>query len=116
MPVYEYKCWKCEHKFERIKPIRDRGVHKCPRCDAIVRVAVSVPCVQPDPYWSGHMDDTFGYVTSKKQLRDLEKGAGLRRSDKGDGANARLARAGQERKEDVIRTKAISETVRDITA
>ena len=116
MPVYEYKCWKCEEEFERIKQIKDRETDHCPKCGAKVRVAVSVPCMQPDSYWSGHVDDTFGYVTSKKQLRDLESRAGYRPSDKGDGASARIARASQERKEDVVRTKAISETVRDITA
>ena len=116
MPIYEYKCWRCSLEFERIKPIRARECNDCPRCGAVVRVGVSVPCMQPDPYWSGHVDDSFGYVTSKKQLRELEAQAGFRRKDKGDGANARIARGYREHKEDVLREKSIGNTVRDILA
>lgn len=114
MPVYEYRCWKCDEQFENIKPIKDREYDKCPVCGSKVRVAVSVPCMQPDPYWSGHIDDTFGYVTSKKELRDKERRAGYRPSDKGDGANAAIARSYRERKEDVIREKVVGETVREV--
>ena len=116
MPCYEYHCEYCGKRFERIKPVQHRERDKCPCCGTIVKVGVSVPCMQPDTYWSGHVDDTFGYVTSKKQLRELEAQAGFRRKDKGDGANARIARGYREHKEDVLREKSIGETVRDVLA
>jgi putative FmdB family regulatory protein len=114
MPCYEYNCWKCGEHFERIKPIRDRASDVCPECGSKVRVAVSVPTMQPDPYWSGHVDDTFGYVTSKKELRDKEARAGLRPSEPGDASDVKLARANIERKEDIVREKVIGETVREL--
>jgi putative FmdB family regulatory protein len=114
MPCYEYHCWRCDIRVEVIKALKDRETDSCPKCGAKIKQVVSIPTMLPDPYWSGHVDDTFGYVTSKKQLRDREKRAGYRPSDPGDAASAKLARADRERKEDVIREKAVGETVREM--
>lgn len=114
MPCYEYHCWRCDLRTEAIKAIHERKTDTCPKCGAKIKMVVSVPCMQPDPYWSGHVDDTFGYVTSKKELRDKEARAGLRHCDPGDAASAKLARAEREHKEDVVREKVIGETVREM--
>lgn len=35
MPIYEYECQKCSHKFELLRPIDDRDVTtECPKCGA----------------------------------------------------------------------------------
>lgn len=116
MPCYEYTCIKCGHEFEHIVTVARRNAQDCPKCGYFSRMRVSIPCMQPDSYWSGHVDATFGYVTSKKELREKEKRAGLRRSDPGDRASARLAKADREHKEDVVRNRVVNETVRDILA
>jgi len=32
MPIYEYNCKNCEHKFEEIQKISDASLIKCPKC------------------------------------------------------------------------------------
>ena len=34
MPVYEYRCLKCQAEFERIRPLNERAAEKtkCPEC------------------------------------------------------------------------------------
>lgn len=33
MPIYEYICRSCSHKFERKESIHDKPNKKCPKCD-----------------------------------------------------------------------------------
>lgn len=32
MPLYEYKCEKCDYRFERIQGFNDAPIVSCPRC------------------------------------------------------------------------------------
>ena len=32
MPIYDYKCSKCDHEFELIQKFSDNPVKKCPKC------------------------------------------------------------------------------------
>ncbi len=32
MPLYEYHCSKCEHKFEKLQKFSDSNPDKCPNC------------------------------------------------------------------------------------
>jgi putative FmdB family regulatory protein len=46
MPLYEYKCKKCHHRFERIQKFSDPHVKKCPDCGGPVEQLLSAPAVQ----------------------------------------------------------------------
>ena len=46
MPIYEYQCKKCQHRFERIQKFSDPHVKTCPRCGAAVEQVLSAPAVQ----------------------------------------------------------------------
>jgi len=46
MPLYEYECKKCHHRFERIQKFSDRMVKKCPDCGGPVEQMISAPAVQ----------------------------------------------------------------------
>jgi putative FmdB family regulatory protein len=46
MPLYEYECKKCHHRFERIQKFSDPYVKKCPDCGGPVDLVVSAPAVQ----------------------------------------------------------------------
>lgn len=46
MPIYEYLCKKCGHKFERIQKFSDPLVKKCPECGGKVEQVISAPAVQ----------------------------------------------------------------------
>jgi putative FmdB family regulatory protein len=46
MPLYEYQCTKCGHRFERIQKFSDPLVKKCPECGGKVEQLLSAPAVQ----------------------------------------------------------------------
>ncbi len=46
MPLYEYQCQKCGHRFERIQRFSDPLVKKCPECGGKVEQLISAPAVQ----------------------------------------------------------------------
>jgi putative FmdB family regulatory protein len=46
MPLYEYECKKCGHRFERIQKFSDPMVKKCPDCGGKVEQMISAPAVQ----------------------------------------------------------------------
>ena len=46
MPLYEYKCKKCGHRFETILKFSDKPIKKCPECGGVVEQLISAPTVQ----------------------------------------------------------------------
>jgi putative FmdB family regulatory protein len=46
MPLYEYECKKCHHRFERIQKFSDPHVKKCPKCRGPIEQVISAPAVQ----------------------------------------------------------------------
>ena len=46
MPLYEYLCKKCGHRFEKIQKFSERMVKKCPDCGGPVEQVISAPAVQ----------------------------------------------------------------------
>ena len=46
MPLYEYQCESCEHRFEVIQKFSDPSVGTCPKCGGVVRRLLSSPAIQ----------------------------------------------------------------------
>jgi len=46
MPLYEYLCTKCGHRFEKIQKFSDKTIKKCPECGGPVEQVISAPAVQ----------------------------------------------------------------------
>jgi putative FmdB family regulatory protein len=46
MPLYEYLCKKCGHRFEEIKKFSDKQPKKCPKCGGVIEQVISAPTVQ----------------------------------------------------------------------
>ena len=46
MPLYEYECVSCAHRFERIQKFSDPLVDVCPKCGGVVRKLLSSPAFQ----------------------------------------------------------------------
>lgn len=46
VPLYEYQCKKCKHRFEKIQKFSDPEVKKCPECGSAVERLLSAPAVQ----------------------------------------------------------------------
>ena len=47
MPLYEYECDQCGHRFEQIQKFSDDPIETCPSCGAAaVRKLISPPAIQ----------------------------------------------------------------------
>jgi len=46
VPLYEYQCKKCKHRFEKIQKFSDPPVKKCPECGSPVEKLLHAPAVQ----------------------------------------------------------------------
>ena len=46
MPLYEYQCESCSHRFERIQKFSDPPADTCPKCGGAVRKLISSPAIQ----------------------------------------------------------------------
>src|SRR6478609_5543679 len=46
MPLYEYECEACAHRFERIQKYSDPPLETCPKCGSKVRKLFSSPAIQ----------------------------------------------------------------------
>jgi len=46
MPIYEYQCEQCQHRFEKLQKFSDKPCKKCPNCGGILRKLVSSPAIQ----------------------------------------------------------------------
>ena len=46
MPLYEYQCDACEHRFEHIQKFSDPLLAVCPKCEGVLRKLVSSPAFQ----------------------------------------------------------------------
>lgn len=85
MPLYEYECKKCHHRFEEIQQYSDPPIKKCPKCKKgkVVKLP-SAPAVQ--------FKGTGWYVTdygrkgtaTPPPSQDDKGGKGGKESDKKD--------------------------------
>jgi putative FmdB family regulatory protein len=46
MPLYEYQCEACGHRFEAIQKFSDPPLEQCPKCQGPVRKLQSAPAFQ----------------------------------------------------------------------
>jgi len=73
VPLYEYVCKKCKHRFEKIQKFSDRLIRKCPECGGPVERPLSAPAV--------HFKGSGFYVNdynARKGVSDGEPGGSTR--------------------------------------
>ncbi len=46
MPLYEYQCKRCGHRFEKLRKFSDKLLKKCPECGGVLEQLVSAPALQ----------------------------------------------------------------------
>jgi putative FmdB family regulatory protein len=46
VPIYEYRCTKCGHRFEAIQKVNDSPLSKCEKCKGKVERLISSPAIQ----------------------------------------------------------------------
>lgn len=82
MPLYEYECESCGHRFERIQKFSDPPADTCPACGGTVRKLLSSPAIQ--------FKGTGWYVTdyARKDRTRAHEAKGTPRSAAGDAGEA----------------------------
>ncbi|MBA2354267.1 MAG: FmdB family transcriptional regulator [Acidobacteria bacterium] len=73
MPLYEYECDTCGHRFEVIHKFSDPPITVCPKCQSAVRKLFSSPAIQ--------FKGTGWYITD--YARKNNPGAGSNSNDSG---------------------------------
>ncbi len=100
MPLYEYECKKCHHRFERIQKFSDPYVKKCPDCGGPVELVVSAPAVQfKGSGW--YVNDYAKKSSAASSKTDSgSKGEGTDKSDSKSDSESRGESDSQSSKED----------------
>ncbi len=80
MPLYEYQCDACGHRFEHIQKFSDPLLTVCPKCGGAIRKLVSSPAIQ--------FKGTGWYVTDY-----AKKGTGAEADKSSDGKDAKTAKS-----------------------
>jgi putative FmdB family regulatory protein len=108
MPLYEYKCKKCGHQFEKIQKYSDRMVRKCPDCGGVVEQMISAPAVQfKGTGWyvtdypkksGGQSSSDGGSKDSKKEDKSKSESSGKESSAKGSSSKESSAKESSAKK------------------
>jgi putative FmdB family regulatory protein len=81
LPLYEYKCVKCGHRFEKIESVSAPDKKKCPKCGAKAERLLAAPAIQ----FKGSGWYVTDYAGKKPAAASAEKsgdGAGEKTSEK----------------------------------
>ncbi len=82
MPLYEYQCEGCGHRFERIQKFSDPPADACPKCGAAVRKLISSPAIQFKG--SGFYITDYGKSGSGESKSEKADKAGAKSESKAD--------------------------------
>jgi putative FmdB family regulatory protein len=96
MPLYEYECDACAHRFEVIQKFSDPPITTCPACAGTVHKLLSSPAIQFKG--SGFYLTDYGRGTGKKE--PAKDDTGEVKGAKKDGASASDAGSGAASKGD----------------
>jgi putative FmdB family regulatory protein len=84
MPLYEYECGSCGHRFERIQKFSDPPEKTCPKCGGEVYKLMAAPAVQfKGSGW--YVTDYAGKGKDTKGAKDTKESAeSTTKESKGD--------------------------------
>lgn len=85
MPLYEYECSKCHHRFEKIEKVSASEVQKCPKCGGKAQRQISRSAIQ--------FKGSGWYVTDYGAQKPAEKSADS--GGKAESGDTSSAKAGE---------------------
>ena|SRR5215471_7659498 len=86
MPLYEYECDACGHRFEKIQKFSDAPVETCPKCGGAVHKVLSSPAIQ--------FKGSGWYITDyAKKAEDTKTGTTDTKDTKAGAADAKDTKA-----------------------
>src|SRR5271167_1653752 len=111
MPLYEYECKKCHHRFERIVKYSDRPMKKCPDCGGPVEQTVTAPAVQfkgSGFYVTDYPKKSGDSTSSGESTAPKSDSAKSESSSKGESSKAESSKGESSKKESSPRTESSS--------
>jgi putative FmdB family regulatory protein len=87
MPLYEYECDACGHRFEKIRLFSDPPLNECPKCGSTVRKLQSAPAIQfkgTGFYITDYAKKDSGGKSGEGRESQSDKGEKSEKSDKSD--------------------------------
>jgi putative FmdB family regulatory protein len=83
LPLYEYKCVKCGHRFEKIESMNASTTKKCPKCGAKAERMFAAPAIQfKGTGW--YVTDYAGKKPGSSPSEKSGDGAGEKSSEKAE--------------------------------
>nr|HEV7953348.1 FmdB family zinc ribbon protein [Candidatus Acidoferrales bacterium] len=82
MPLYEYLCVRCKHKFERIDKFTARKTRKCPKCGDKAQRQLAAPAIQFKG--AGWYVTDYGGKSSPDPKAEKASGSSASSSDKSE--------------------------------
>lgn len=86
MPLYEYKCRKCGHRFEKIESISASTTKKCPKCGGVAERMLAAPAIQFKG--SGWYVTDYAGKNAAKNAGESSEGAASKSSEKSGDSKA----------------------------
>jgi putative FmdB family regulatory protein len=92
MPMYEYECEACGHRFEKIQKFSDKPLLKCPSCEKnTLHKLISAPAIQfkgsgwyVTDYAGKNADGTASSNRKSEKDQKTEKDRKVEKADKGE--------------------------------
>ena len=104
MPLYEYQCDACGHRFEHIQKFSDLLLSVCPKCEGVLRKLVSSPAFQ--------FKGTGWYVTDYAKKGRGDEAASEKSSDGKDAKTDKTVKADKAKSGDSKSSSDASKTPR----
>ena len=82
MPLYEYRCLKCDRHTDKIENLNGPHLKKCPHCGGKVESVITAPAIQFKG--SGWYVNDYGRKTSGGDGQKSEKSENSEKSEKSD--------------------------------
>ena len=82
MPLYEYRCLKCDRHTDKIENVNGPHLKKCPHCGGKVESVITAPAIQFKG--SGWYVNDYGKKTSGGDSSKSEKSDRAEKAEKGE--------------------------------
>ena len=94
MPLYEYKCVKCGHRFEKIESLSASEIKKCPECGGRAERQLGAPAIQfKGSGW--YVTDYAGKGSAASSKESSGDGAAGKSGDKGEKSGDKGEKSGE---------------------
>jgi len=99
LPLYEYRCLKCDRHTEKIEKMDGPHLKKCPHCGGKMESVITAPAIQFKG--TGWYVTDYGRKTSGGDSSKSDKGEKSEKSEKSDKSESKPAVSSKEHKKSV---------------